>query len=124
MLKHRPVLTWLWRAWALAPIVVVLGSLVIGYLRSSSAPDLPATRDSLEALVGLGFSALVCLPLAIAAYDLEERAQSSAERPRRWLPWLLLTVALPLGFCMFFTYLFGALGMFIRSLTMSIFAQA
>ncbi len=102
----------------------MLGSLAIGYLHSSSAPELPGTRDSLEALVGLGFSALVCLPLAIGAYYLGEPSASSAKDPRRWLAWLLLALVLPLGFWMFFTYLFGPLGMSIRSVTICVFAPA
>ncbi|MEP7049164.1 MAG: hypothetical protein ABJB12_02375 [Pseudomonadota bacterium] len=124
MLNHRRVLTWLWRAWAATPILLLLGSLAIGYLHSSRAPDLPGTRDSLEALVGLGFSALVCLPLAIGASYQEARSRSSAGPSRRWLVWLLLALMLPLGFWMFFTYLFGALGMSIRSWTIALFEPA
>ena len=124
MLEHGRVLIWLRRAWASTPVVVLLGSLAIGYLHSSHAPELPATRDSLEALVGLGFSAAVCLPLVMTAHYLEMRSRSSADPSRRWLVWLVLALVLPLGFWMFFTYLFGALGMSIRSWTISIFEPA
>ncbi|HKO47800.1 MAG TPA: hypothetical protein VJV79_08755 [Polyangiaceae bacterium] len=121
--RHR-VLTWVWRAWAATPILVLLGSLGIGYLRSSGAPELRATRDSLEVLVALGFSALVCLPLVLGAYYLEARSHSSADHSWHWLTWLLLALLFPLGFWMFFTYLFGTLGMSIRSWTSSIFGPA
>lgn len=105
-------------------IAVLFGSLAIGYLHSSRAPDLPGTRESIEVLVGVGCSALACLPLLIAAYYLETRSRSAADRPWRWLVWLLAAAVLPIGFWMFFTYLFGALGMSIRSWAMSIFEPA
>jgi len=119
--QHRRALTWLWRAWASTPLVIAIGSLLIGYLRSSSAPDLPGTRDSLEALVGLGFSALVCLPLVIGAGYLDQRSSATANPARvRRLVWLLLALVPPLGGWMFLYYLFGELGMSIRGRVMAL----
>jgi hypothetical protein len=124
MLEHRRALTWLCGAWASTQIMVLFGSLAIGYLRSNRAPELRVTRESLEALVGCGFSALVCLPLAIGACYLEARPHWSADHSWRWLVWLLLALMIPVGFWMFFTYLFGALGMSIRAWTTSLFEPA
>jgi hypothetical protein len=123
MLKHRRSLTWLWWAWASTPVVVALGSLLIGYLRSRDAPDLRVLRDSLEAVVGLSLSALVCLPLVIGASYLDQRWRSSARSagPPRWLAWLPLLLVPPLGFWMLLSYLFGSLGISIRVSMMSLF---
>lgn len=124
MLDRRRVLIWLYRAWASTPIIVLFGSLAIGDLRSNQAPELPTIRDSIEALVGLGFSGLVCLPLVIGAAHLERHSHASGDQSRSWLIWLLLAPVLPLAFWMFLTYVFGALGMSIRPLATSLFERA
>ena len=121
--REQRALSWLWRAWASCPIAIAFGSLLIGYLRSPQAPELPATRDSFEALVALGFSGLVCLPLVLGACYLyrSSHATANARWALRSLACLLLALILPLGFVMFLTYLFGSLGIWIRTLMGAIF---
>ncbi|HEY3255207.1 MAG TPA: hypothetical protein VGJ91_14710 [Polyangiaceae bacterium] len=116
MRDHRRVLTWLWWAWASTPLVVVSGSLLIGYLRASGR--LYPVWDQLECLVGLGFSGLVCLPLIIGAAYLHMKTNVP-----RWLVWVPVPFVMPLGLVMFVTYVFGDLGVSIRTLTMSIFEK-
>jgi len=121
MLEYRRVLAWLWRTWAATPLVVASGSLLIGYLRASER--LHPLVDLLESVVGLGFSGLVCMPLIIAACYLhrDTRLVTPPSSVPPWLVWVPLAMVLPLGLCMFITYLFGDLGMLIRGFTRSIF---
>ena len=121
MLDHRRVPTWLWRAWASTPLLVASGSLMIGYLRTSGR--LYPLWDQLETLVGLAFSGLVCLPLLIAACYLHRytRVVAPSSSVPRWLVWVPLAIVMPMGMLMFLTYLFGDLGVMIRTLTTSIF---
>src|SRR6478609_6697115 len=114
ILKHRCVLTRLWRAWASTPLVIVSCSLLIGYLRTLGR--LYPVWDMLENLVGIGFSGLVCLPLIIGACYLHLNTTVP-----RWLSWVPITLVMPLGLVMFITYVFGDLGVSIRTLTTSIF---
>lgn len=119
MLEHRRVLTWLWRAWGSTPLVVGSGSLLIGYLRTSQGRQ--PILDSLECLVGLGFSGLVCVPLLIAACYLHRHTRTRPSSVPRWLVWVPLACVMPLALVMFVTYLFGELGISIRTFTTSIF---
>jgi len=116
MLEHRRVLTWLWRAWASTPLVVVSCSLLIGYLRTSGR--LYPVWDMLENLVGLGFSGLVCLPFIIGACYLHLNTTVP-----RWLIWVPVTLVMPLALVMFITYVFGDLGVSIRTFTTSLFER-
>jgi len=109
----RRVMTWLWRAWASTPLIIASCSLLIGYLRSRHMHEL---LDTLEGLVGLGFAGLVCLPFVIAACYIHLNTSVP-----RWLVWVPLVLAMPLGLVMFGIYVFGDLGMSIRGFTRSIF---
>jgi hypothetical protein len=119
--RRRRVLIWLWRAWASIPLVVASCSLLIGYLRTSGR--LHPLVDLLESVVGLGFSGLICLPLLIAACYLQRdtRAATPSSSVPRWAVWVPLALVLPLGFWMFLSYLFGDLGIAIRTFTSSLF---
>ena len=120
MLDHRRVLTWLWRAWASTPLVVVSCSLLIGYLRTSGR--LYPLWEQLETLVGFGFVGLVCIPLLIAACYLHRHTRVEAPSwVPRWSVWVPLALVMPVGLWMFLTYLFGELGISIRTFTTSIF---
>ena len=121
VLDHRRLLTWLWRAWASTPLVVASFSLLIGYLRTSRS--LYPVLDLLEILVGLGFSGFVCLPLIIVACYLHRhtRAGMPASAVPRWLVWVPLAMVMPFSLVIFVTYVFGDLGVAIRTFTTSIF---
>jgi hypothetical protein len=124
MLDHRRILAWLWRAWASTPLVVASCSLLIGYLRASLR--LSPVWDELETLVGLGFSGFICLPLIIAACYLHRhtRVVMPASSLPRWLVWVPLGMVMPAGLVMFVSYVFGDLGVVIRTFTTAIFEHA
>lgn len=123
-LDHRRVLAWLIAGVGVDALVVASNSLLIGYLRSRPSALRPVT-DSLECLVGLGFSGLVCLPLLIVACYLHQRSRAASPSSLpRWLVWVPLALLMPLGLWLFLTYLFGDLGIAIRAFTTSIFEPA
>ncbi|HKO47155.1 MAG TPA: hypothetical protein VJV79_05500 [Polyangiaceae bacterium] len=91
-------------------------SLLIGYVRTSGR--LYPVWDMLENLVGLGFSGLVCLPFIIGACYLDLNTSVP-----RWLIWGPVTLVMPLALVMFITYVFGDLGVSIRTFTTSLFER-
>jgi hypothetical protein len=128
MLEGRRAPTWLWRVGLAGALLAPAMVAVIGYLRRPSPPDVPALRDGLELLVALDLAVLSTLPLLMAACFFARDTSVTPNRgpveraaPQRWAALLALTLAGCIGFVVFFWYLFGPLGVAIRSWVSAIY---